>query len=86
MSEFVPCKLFQISLMFVGEAGAYPRRVVFSGKFLSCPHTLDQAGKACYGQTLWFITKICELRIKKFKTMVLDAMKLLTAIIYECSY
>jgi hypothetical protein len=39
----------------------WPQKVYGTG---SCPHprTLDLAGKACQGQTLYLITKICKLR------------------------
>jgi len=50
---FVTAKPFQPSLMSVDEAGAYPRV-----EYQPYPQTLDNAGKACQGQTLWLIMKI----------------------------
>jgi hypothetical protein len=55
---FFPGKPFQRSLMFVGNAGAYPREVqVLHSRVPSRPYlqTLDLAGKSCQGQTLEFL-------------------------------
>jgi hypothetical protein len=55
---FVPAKLFQPSLMFQvlhSRVGSRPH-----------PQTLDEAGKACKGQTLKTITKNRIIRTKKF--------------------
>ncbi len=67
---FVPGKLFQPSLMFVGEARSLPQngapeRCFTRVGFWPYPETLDQAGKASQGQTLQLIVKICKLRTKK---------------------
>ncbi len=44
---FVPGKLFQPSPMFAGKAGAHPSKAPWVGL-----QTLDEARKACQGQTL----------------------------------
>ncbi len=46
---------------------------------------LDQAVKACQGQTLYLITKICKLRTKKFLTLGpgSNPIKLFIPVIYE---
>ncbi len=63
---FVLGKPFRPSLMFACKAGAYPSEAPFQDRLLASPQTLDQAGKACQGQTLQLFTKICKLRTKKF--------------------
>jgi hypothetical protein len=54
---FVPGKPFQPSLMFAGKAGAYWSEAPFQLLHFregSRPHpqTVNQAGKACFGETL----------------------------------
>jgi hypothetical protein len=52
MSLFVPGVPSQYSIMFQSNPGSYPSEAPF--KLGSCPYpqTLDEAGKACRGQTL----------------------------------
>ncbi len=58
--------------MFMGKARSLPYSGVsewcFIHSFRLQPYlqTLDYARKACQGQTLYLITKICKLRTKKF--------------------
>ncbi len=62
---FVLGKPFQPSLMFASKARAYLSEAPLMYSTLSqAPHpqTLDKAGKACQGQTLQLITKICKFR------------------------
>ncbi len=52
---FVLDKPFQLSLMFPSKAGAYPSGAPFrdtKSSLIDIPANIDQAGKACQGQTL----------------------------------
>jgi len=65
---FVPCRPFQLGQTFVVKTGAYPSEAPIKvrhsrGGSWPYPQTLDKAGKACQGQTLLSITKMCKLQM-----------------------
>ncbi len=60
--------------MIVCKAGTYPNEEPFRCSTIGqapglAKQTTDQAGKACYGQTLKLITEVHKLRTKKFITL-----------------
>jgi hypothetical protein len=66
---FFTDKTFQPNILFERKAGPsqgeHLKEAPFRASFWPYPQTLDLAGKACQGQTLYLITNIHKLRTKK---------------------